>query len=55
MVSSSTPRRKWRWLLVILLLFIAITIGFWAGVIYNGKAQIIRRLSNPEIIFLANC
>jgi len=52
MVSSSTPRRKWRWLLVVLLLFIAITIGFWAGVIYNGKAQIIRRLSNPEIIFL---
>ncbi len=52
MVSSSTPRRKWRWLLVVLLLFIAITIGFWAGVIYNGKAQIIRRLSNPEIVFL---
>ncbi|HOR69191.1 MAG TPA: S41 family peptidase [bacterium] len=52
MVSSSTPRRKWRWLLVILLLFIAITIGFLAGIIYNGKAEIVRRLSNPEIVFL---
>jgi len=52
MVSSSTPRRKWRWLLVILLLFIAITIGFWAGIIYNGKAEIVRRLSDPEIVFL---
>ena len=52
MVSLSTPRRKWRWLLVILLLFIAITIGFWAGIIYNGKAEIVRRLSDPEIVFL---
>jgi len=52
MVSSSTPRRKWRWLLVILLLFIAITIGFWAGIIYNGKAEIVRRLSDPEVVFL---
>ena len=52
MVSSSTPRRKWRWLLVILLLFVAIAIGFWVGVIYNGKAQIVRRLSDPEIVFL---
>ncbi|HQE63006.1 MAG TPA: S41 family peptidase [bacterium] len=52
MVSSSTPRRKWRWLLVILLLFIAITIGFLAGIIYNGKAEIVRRLSDPEVVFL---
>jgi carboxyl-terminal processing protease len=52
MSLSSTSRRKWRWLLVLFLFLIALAIGFWSGILYDEKAQIVRRLSDPQIVFL---